>query len=124
MSTGGWDLNRSMGERGASHSPAMHINSLPGEPTGMRSRVVVSRSDALWEQHKSGSCRGITGTEHGTCLSAGIRSLTSKSQRADMAASLDLHIVAFLRLGVSSRGRPHPCLLTENLCAREVGRLF
>ena len=121
MSTGERDplLNRSIGERGAPHSLAMHVSSLLDGPKGMRSRVVVSSSDAPWEWHKSGSYRGVTGAEHSTCLSAGIRSLKSQSQHVDMAASLDLHIVAFLRHGVSSRGRPHPCLLTRReTCVR------
>lgn len=80
---------------------------------------MVSRSDAPRDQHKSGSCRGLTGAGHGTCLSAGIRSLRSKNQRADMAAPLDPQAVAALRRRVGSRDRPHPCLLARwETCAR------
>lgn len=106
MSTGEWDplLNHSMGERGASHPLATHVSSLLGGPEGMRSRAAVSRGDAPWERHESGSYRGIAGTEHGMCLSAATRGLTSKSQRSNTAALLDLPIVAFLRCEMSSRG--------------------
>lgn len=61
---------------------------------------MVSRSDARRDQHKSGSCKGLTGAEHCTCLSAGIRSLRSKNQHTDTAAPLDPQAVAMLRRGV------------------------